>query len=152
MTSLNIQSQNQSISMNSGYANQIFYSMQNGEMVNIQNDNWDIAFSTDAFSSTIRINDGKGVQLYTYHLGDTTDWNMTNTSTPNILYNQMYNSDITWETGAFDINTTSSGFDYGWGVYNLQTHRIVGDSIFVIQTINGNWKKLWTWSTPTNSK
>ncbi|MAR40387.1 MAG: hypothetical protein CMD22_07040 [Flavobacteriales bacterium] len=143
ITSFNIQSQNQSISMNSGYDNQIFYSMQNGEMVNIQNDNWDIAFSTDAFSSTIRINDGKGVQLYTYHLGDTTDWNMINTSTPNILYNQMYNSDITWETGAFDINTTSSGFDYGWGVYNLQTHHIVGDSIFIIQTINGNWKKLW---------
>ena len=133
ITSFNIQSQNQSVSMNSGYANQIFYSMQNGEMLNIQNDNWDIAFSTDAFSSTIRINDGKGVQLYTYHLGDTSEWDMINTSTPNILYNPMYNSDITWETGAFDINTTSSGFDYGWGVYNLQTHHIVGDSIFVIQ-------------------
>ena len=143
MISFNIQSQNQFVSMNSGYANQIFYSMQNGEILNIQNDNWDIAFSSDAFSSTIRINDGKGVQLYTYHLGDTSDWDMINTSTPNILYNPMYNSDITWETGAFDINTTSSGFDYGWGVYNLQTHHIVGDSIFVIQTINGNWKKLW---------
>jgi len=37
MISFNIQSQNQSVSMNSGYANQIFYSMQNGEILNIQN-------------------------------------------------------------------------------------------------------------------
>jgi len=138
----NLQSQNQNISMNSGYTNQSFYSMQNGEVLNVANDNWDIAFSTDAFSSTIRINDGKGAQLYTYHLGDTSDWDIINMSTPNILYNPMYNSDITWEIGAFDINTTS-GFDYGWGVYNLVTHHIVGDSIFLIQTINGNWKKLW---------
>lgn len=142
MISFNIQSQNQNISMNSGYTNQSFYSMQNGEVLNIANDNWDIAFSTDAFSSTIRINDGKGAQLYTYHLGDTSDWDIINMSTPNILYNPMYNSDITWEIGAFDVNTTS-GFDYGWGVYNLQTHHIVGDSIFLIQTINGNWRKLW---------
>tara|TARA_B100001094_G_scaffold182382_2_gene176784 strand:- start:2599 stop:3711 length:1113 start_codon:yes stop_codon:yes gene_type:complete len=116
--------------------------MQNGEVLNIANDNWDIAFSTDAFSSTIRINDGKGAQLYTYHLGDTSDWDIINMSTPNILYNPMYNSDITWEIGAFDVNTTS-GFDYGWGVYNLQTHHIIGDSIFLIQTVNGNWKKIW---------
>ena len=142
MISFNIQSQNQSVSMNSGYANQIFYSMQNGEILNIQNDNWDIAFSSDAFSSTIRINDGKGVQLYIYHLGDTSAWNMINNNTPNILYSPMYNSDINWEIGAFDINTTS-GFDYGWGVYNLQNHHVIGDSIFLIQTINGNWKKLW---------
>ncbi len=142
MISFNIQSQNQNISMNSGYINQSFYSMQNGEVLNIANDNWDIAFSTDAFSSTIRINDGKGAQLYTYHLGDTSDWDIINMSTPNILYNPMYNSDITWEIGAFDVNTTS-GFDYGWGVYNLQTHHIIGDSIFLIQTVNGNWKKIW---------
>ena len=46
MISFNIQSQNQNISMNSGYTNQSFYSMQNGEVLNIANDNWDIAFST----------------------------------------------------------------------------------------------------------
>ena len=140
--SFTTRSQNQNVSLSSGYTNQSFYSMENGEVQNIANDNWDIAFSTDNFSSTIRINDGKGVQLYTYHLGDTSDWDVINNSTTNILYNPMYNSDITWQVGAFDINTTS-GFDYGWGVYNLQTHHIIGDSIFLIQTVNGNWKKIW---------
>ena len=134
--------QNNLISLNSGYTNQSFFSMQNGETLNIPNDDWDLAFSTDAFSATIRINDGKGVELYTYHLGDTSSWNNINTSTPNILINPMYNSDTDWGYGAFDTNQTG-GFDYGWGVYNLQNHHIIGDSLFLIKSINGNWKKLW---------
>ena len=122
------------------YTNQSFYSMQNGEVSNVLNDNWDISFSTDVFSSTIRINDGKGVQLYTYHLADTSGW--TDTINYNTLLSAMHNSDTSWDIGAFDINQTN-GFDYGWGVYNLQTHNIVGDSLFVIQTVGGNKKKLW---------
>ena len=134
--------QNNEVSLNQGYENQSFYSMQNGEVANIANNNWDIAFSTDEFASTIRINDGKGVELYTYHLGDTSAWNVINTSTVNILINPMYNSDTSWELGAFDVNQTN-GFDYGWGVYDLATHHIIGDSLFIIKTIDGNWKKLW---------
>lgn len=134
--------QNNQISLSSGYSNQSFFSMQNGEVLNIPNNDWDIAFSTDAFSSTIRINDGKGVELYTYHLGDTSNWSTINNSTQNILINPMYNSDLDWEFGAFGNNQTS-GFDYGWGVYNLQTHHIIGDSLFLIKTVNGVWKKLW---------
>jgi len=137
-----INAQNNQISLNSGYTNQSFFSMQNGEVINISNDDWDLAFSTDAYSATIRINDGKGVELYTYHLGDTSSWNNINTSTTNILINPMYNSDINWSHGAFDTNQTG-GFDYGWGVYNLQNHHIIGDSLFIIKSINGNWKKLW---------
>ena len=134
--------QNNQVSLSSGYSNQSFFSMQNGEVLNIANNNWDVAFSTDAFSSTIRINDGKGVELYTYHLGDTSSWGAINNSTPNILINPMYNSDTDWDYGAFS-NNQISGFDYGWGIYNLQTHQIIGDSLFLIKTVNGNWKKLW---------
>ena len=139
---LNVFAQNTEISLNQGYENQSFYSMANGEIVNTQNNNWDIAFSTDAFSSTIRINDGKGVELYTYTLGDTSSWNTIDNNSINILVNPMYNSDTSWELGAFDVNTTN-GMDYGWGVYNLATHHIIGDSLFIIKTVDGNWKKLW---------
>ena len=139
---LNVFAQNTEISLNQGYENQSFYSMANGEIVNTQNNNWDIAFSTDAFSSTIRINDGKGVELYTYPLGDTSAWNTIDNNSINILVNPMYNSDTSWELGAFDVNTTN-GMDFGWGVYNLATHHIIGDSLFIIKTVDGNWKKLW---------
>ena len=135
--------QNTQISVNSGYTHQSFYSMQNGEVFNTTNNDWDIAFHTDMFSSTIRINDGQGVELYTYQGGDTSAWNMINPSTTNILTSPMYNSDTSWDYGAFGANQAAGVMDYGWGVYNIATHHIVGDSLFIIKTVDGNWKKLW---------
>lgn len=134
--------QNNQISLNPGYANQSFYSMQNGEILNVSNEDWDIAFSTDIFSATIRTNDGKGVELYTYSYGDTSAWININASDINNLTNLMYNADTSWGYGAFDLNQTGA-FDYGWGVYNVQTHHVIGDSIFIIKTLNSTWKKLW---------
>ena len=49
----------------------------------------------------------------------------------------MYNSDTSWNYGAFVMNQSSDMFDYGWGVYNIQTHHIIGDSVFLI---NSKWK------------
>tara|TARA_B100001250_G_scaffold334074_1_gene299871 strand:+ start:13740 stop:14990 length:1251 start_codon:yes stop_codon:yes gene_type:complete len=140
--SIVLTAQNNQISLNTGYTNQSFYSIENGETLNISNEDWDIAFSTESISSTIRTNDGKGVELYTYQLGDTSAWNSINNNDINNLTKLMFNADTSWEYGAFDINQTG-GFDYGWGIYNLQTHHLLGDSIFIIKTINGNWKKLW---------
>ena len=64
-------------------------------------------------------------------------------STTNILTSPMYNSDTSWDYGAFGVNQASGMMDYGWGVYNIVTHHIVGDSLFIIKTVDGNWKKLW---------
>ena len=46
-------------------------------------------------SSSIRINAGMGTELYSYPLGDTTDWNTFNSSN---LSNWLpiYNSDTNW--------------------------------------------------------
>ncbi|MEC7645890.1 MAG: T9SS type A sorting domain-containing protein [Bacteroidota bacterium] len=134
--------QNNQISLNSSYTNQSFYSMQNGEVLNVSNEDWDIAFSTASFSSSIRTNDGKGVELYTYQLGDTSAWNNISSNDINNLPSLMFNTDTSWQYGAFDTYQTG-GFDYGWGVYNIQTHHLTGDSLFLIKTINNNWKKLW---------
>ena len=130
------------ISMGNNYANQVFYSMQNGEIKNISNDNWDLSFTTDQYASTIRTNDGKGVELYTYHLGDTSDWQNINVSIINNLSSGMYNSEISWYDGAFENNSLGHP-DYGWGVYNMINHNVTGDSLYIIKTINGNWKKIW---------
>ena len=136
------QAQTVQISMGNNYANQVFYSMQNGEIKNISNDNWDLSFTTDQYASTIRTNDGKGVELYTYHLGDTSDWQNINVSITNNLSSGMYNSEISWYDGAFENNSLGHP-DYGWGVYNMINHNVTGDSLYIIKTINGNWKKIW---------
>jgi len=137
----NIYAQTQSISLQPSYTNQSFYSMENGEAANVDNADWDLAFSTGAMSSSIRINAGMGTELYLYPLGDTTDWNTFNSS--NISsWTPIYNSDTNWLIGAFDKNSTSM-FDMGWGMYSMVTHFVTGDSIYAIKTVGGNWKKLW---------
>ncbi len=134
--------QSQLISLNNGYSHQSFFSFSNGEVSNVLNDNWDLAFATDPFSTAIRINGGKGVELYNYNLGDTSDWSLINNNVINLLSNPINNSDTSWQIGAFNLHSTG-GFDYSWGVYNMATHHVNGDSLFIIKSINGNWKKLW---------
>ena len=55
--------QSQTVSMQPSYSHQIFYSMENGEISNIDNTDWDLAFSTGSMSSSIRINGGMGAEL-----------------------------------------------------------------------------------------
>ena len=141
LLSINLHSQNQLISLQPSYTNQSFYSLENGEVSNLNNSDWDLAFSTASMSSSIRINAGMGTELYSYPLGDTTDWNNFNSSN---LSNWLpiYNSDTNWFIGAFDKHSTSM-FDMGWGMYSMITHYVRGDSLYAIKTVGGDWKKLW---------
>ncbi len=57
-------------------------------------------------------------------------------------WDQMYNSMASWEEGAFSAHATTHP-DYGWGTYNMLTHGLVGDSIYIVKLLDGNYKKLW---------
>ncbi len=46
--------------MGAGYANEIYYSLENGVVGSVSRSSWDIAFSTNPMSSTILINEGYG--------------------------------------------------------------------------------------------
>jgi hypothetical protein len=139
--SYNLLAQNETISLLPNYTNQSFYSMENGEIKSNDATMWDIAFSTTQMSSSIRINGGMGAELYLYPHGDTTDWNSFNSSNLS-SWTPVYNSDTNWLIGAFDKHS-SSAFDMGWGMYNIITHNVVGDSLYAIKTTDGAWKKLW---------
>jgi len=54
----------------------------------------------------------------------------------------MFNDPTDWENGAFSRNATGHP-DYGWGIYNMATHVLTGDSIYIIQLVDGSFKKLW---------
>ena len=141
LINFNALAQTQTISLQPSYTNQSFFSLENGEVANLANTDWDLAFSTATMSSSIRINGGMGTELYLYPLGDTTDWNSFNSS--NISsWLPIHNSDTNWFLGAFDKNSTSM-FDMGWGMYSMITHFVTGDSLYAIKTVGGNWKKLW---------
>lgn len=56
---------------------------------------------------------------------------------------QRYNSYTSWDQGAFDAyRDTSDPADFGWGNYNVTTHLISGDSIYILKTVQGNYKAI----------
>ena len=132
--------QTDSISMGAGYANDVYYSLKNGIVNTAPRSNWDIAFSIDPMSSTILINEGYGVKLYAYPNAGLEGWDNIDT-TGLSQWPVMFNSDTSWMYGAFDRNSGDHP-DYGWGVYNSISHDVVGDSLFIIQTSDGSFKKL----------
>ncbi len=136
-----IYSQTQTISFGAGYANDVFYSMKNDLVKTAARNTWDIGFTTSKMSSSLLVNSGAGAMLFSYPNGDTSAWNTLDTNGIS-NWNPMYDSEISWEEGAFGLYATGHP-DYGWGVYNMITHNLTGDSLFVIKTVSGAYMKLW---------
>lgn len=130
-----------SVTMGAAYANEIYYSMANGIVASGPRNLWDISFRTTPRSSSIMINEGSGVMLYTYPKSDTNGWATLDTAGIK-RWKPMYNSFDDWENGAFSRNAKGHP-DYGWAIYNIQTHDLVADSLFVIKLRDGSFRKLW---------
>ncbi len=142
---LNISSQevDDFIFLGANYVNQSYYSLNDGEVANVDNTDWDIAFEATSFGVGVRINGQMGTNLYSYPDGDTSDW--SNLDTIGIsTWVQSFDSDVAWSDGAFNrgVDTTNDN-DYGWGIYNPITHHVVGDSLYVIELSDGSFKKIW---------
>ena len=124
-----------------GYADDVYYSLENGSVTTVARNNWDIAFVAQVMSVSILANNGSGVELYTYPDGTIDDW--ASVDTAGMAWTPMYNSIETWDMGAFNANTIpGDDFDYGWGRYNMITHQITGDSIFIIKTLSDSIMKV----------
>jgi hypothetical protein len=131
------------ISIGAGYANQKWYSLQNDEQGSTQSkDNWDIAFEISGFSAAILANNQKAnfkvyqspYTLSNFGILDTTGINTWPT---------LSNSDTSWAIGAFNQGAnTNNSFDLGWGLYDLNTHIVTGDSAYVIKLNASTFKKL----------
>ncbi len=130
------------VSVQQDYTHQSYYSFENGEVANIINNDWDMAFDVSAFGSAIRINAQDQVKLYVAST-DTSDWMGLDTAGMS-GWTALNNSDQTWTHGAFnddyDVNNSS---DLGWGLYNSTTHFITGNKLFAIQLSDGSVKKIW---------
>jgi hypothetical protein len=137
---LAVQAQSVTVTVGAGYANDVFYSFENGTVATVDRANWDIGFNTSPFSISIIANHGSGVEVYSYPSGDTSAWATLDTA--NMNWPQLYNSLDSWDDGAFAQNDLGHP-DYGWGIYNMGNHHITGDSLFVLKTVNGDYKKLW---------
>ena len=73
-----------------GYADDVYYSLENGTVTTVQRDNRDIGFIAQVMSVSVLANNGSGVELYTYSEGDIDDWATIDTT--GMDWTPMYNS------------------------------------------------------------
>ncbi len=142
---------NDSLSMTPGYANDVFYSFKNGIAKTETANNWHLAFQMTPpgpyGNVSVLANHVSGkVKVYSAHLGATANFstfNAMDTGTVAIPSNEVYNSDTSWNYGAFNqLNDPTDPFDYSWGAYDLTTHNVNGDSLYLINA-NGTFYKIW---------
>ena len=140
-----------SVSMEALYANQSFYSLENGEVLNIDNNDWDLGFSAfgnGAAGSAIILNEAT-TGLWAYP-GDTSAWASFDT-TGYIGWEQLLNTDTSWTNGAFNRYRGAYGmFDMGWGILNpANNYWTFGDSLYLTKLKDGSFRKLWIESLKT---
>ena len=133
------------VSMGTDSGNDVYYSLANGEVSELDRSDWDIAFSVPLMTASVIINEGAGVELYC--IGDTNDWSLID---ENIIDNLQprYNDKANLMTGAFNINAKPFP-NYGWGTYHngvldihgVPNHDVGGDSCYVIKLSDGSYKR-----------
>lgn len=128
--------------LGAGYANQVWYSLTNDEQGTAAKDNWDLAFDIVDITASIHINSVSGVMLWNYPKGNKSAWSTVDTSGLS-TWAARYNTDTSWAVGAMGrYGDPSNPFDLDWGQYDMSTHKVAGDSIYIIQLVNGDYKKL----------
>jgi hypothetical protein len=143
---MNVRAQvTKTVSISPGYTNQTFYSMNNGIVSSVSNLNWDLGFQMRGISGSILINSKNNVKLYRANKA-ASEWStMQVADTAGVAGNpafELFNSETSWNFGAFNrTNNAANPFDLGWGVYDLATHLITGDSLFFIKLPTGDFKK-----------
>ena len=135
---------NDTVHTNPNYTNDNYYRLSDLNQSTVDRSNWDIAFACDGLGGqafNLRINGGIGTELYLFS-NDTSDWSTLDTTGFNWSQNQLFNMDTSWSVGAFNSLTPQSGFDLGWGTYNMTTHHINGDRIFIVKLADATYRKL----------
>lgn len=130
------QQTNVTLSMGSGYADEVYYKLSSGETNTYEAASWDIAFlRISPMDIGIRVNDGIGIQVFEA-ADSASDFNNIDVA-DEASWTPLYNDDTSWENGAFMQGSAS----YGWGEYNPVSHHVEGTIVFVLKYADGTYRK-----------
>lgn len=139
------------VSTGAGNGTQTWYNLATDAATQSELASWDLGFEISGFTASILSNTAKGNMLYTYPEADATEADFLAIDTTGLsTWAAVYNSDTSWSYGAFN-QFPENEFDLGWGVYDVATHIITGDSMYVLKLSDGTYKKLWMQSLATGS-
>lgn len=133
---------NDSVITGAGYASQVWYSLSNDEQATAPKNEWDIAFDVKGLTSSIHINSVSGVTLWGYPKSDISGWSSVDTNGLS-SWEKRYNSDTSWALGAMGRYADPTDFtDLDWGIYDMSTHIVNGDSLYIIRLTDSSYRKL----------
>ncbi len=135
----NASSTTDTVSTGASYVNQIWYSLPNDEQGSTPKDNWDVAFEISGYAASVLANTQKGMVVYQSPYA-VAQWGTVDT-TGLATWKVLENGETSWSEGALNTNPDNN-YDLGWGVYDMNTHSVTGDSIYVIRLASGGYKKL----------
>ncbi|MCP4520700.1 MAG: T9SS type A sorting domain-containing protein [Cytophagales bacterium] len=121
--------QDVTVSTGAGYADDVYYSLENGVVKTSARNAWDLAFDVSARGADVLINEANGVNLYLY---GTEASEYATVDTTGFLWAARYNADTAWNAGAFGE----------WYTYNFITHTLAGNNVYVLQLADGSYKKI----------
>lgn len=136
------------VACGNNYSQQAYYRFSDDAIIKLNNDAWDIAFTTFGFQDAgIFVNESSSssfttpqpqVELYIAP----TD-NFDEVIVVDDLTERRYNDEVSWQYGAFNTERDPSNpFDFGWGSYNPASNKVSGYLVFVLKLRNGQYKKL----------
>lgn len=128
----------ETVTLGNGYADQAWYALETGNATHASLNEFQLAFQTGNMGTGIRFNSAVGT-LYKA-TEDTTQFLTLNTQNLSTL-ESFIDSDTSWSEGA--LNADNDGmFDLGWGDYDMTTHYIHGDQVYIVEMNNGDIYKL----------
>jgi hypothetical protein len=137
-------SKSDSLLSGAGYANDVYYSLKDGVVSIRPRAEWDLAFATITRSVSILINSGNKDSLFVWKGGKIANFKSASThnfSKRNLATN--FNDSSWYNNSAFEQNIVSGNvYDAGWGIYNSNTHDVVGDSVYILKLSDGSYKKI----------
>jgi hypothetical protein len=136
---------NDTVTTGAGYANNVWYSLASDDQATDAATTWDLGFSTqmgamDPLTTAIIFNHKIGT-LYEIPGSDPTDFEGADSAGLS-TWTPLYNSETSWALGGFNNTEDLGQFDYGWGTYNMTTHGIDANRVFIIKYTAGGCKKL----------
>ncbi|MBX3101022.1 MAG: T9SS type A sorting domain-containing protein [Bacteroidetes bacterium] len=127
------------------YRDDVWYSLKNGEVHRATRNNWHLGLSTGTFDVNIITHHAAGSpSLYVFRVPfDTTGFGTSalDTSGQMINANLYFNNESDWREGAFSQTRVSGALGFGWGEYDMTTHNVYGDSVYVVK-YGSNYKKV----------
>jgi Secretion system C-terminal sorting domain len=128
------------ISMGPNYSVQTWYKFETDKETKSSINNWDLAFTTRSQDAAIFVN--HAALLFKAAAPASAFATMTVDTTALLATGiQQVNTDSSWSVGALN-RTQDNVFDFGWGNYNIASHNVVGDSVYVIKAAtDGKWRK-----------